>query len=142
MYSKIFAFTSSCNVCFCNKTRRRNLKDILGHLGSPSRPFEIMSLNTVGGFGDRRSAKRYLHILVDHFTCYVSILTSANQTNSEFIRLVRLALRVNSIETLLTDQYGGLAANEFANFMESENIQHLFTTVDHPESNSLNERVN
>lgn len=32
--------------------------------------------------------------------------------------------------------------NEFANFMGSENIHHVFTTVDYPESNDVNERVN
>ncbi len=142
MYRKICEFTSSCKVCLCNKTRRRNSIGLLGHLGPASRPFEIMSLDTVGGFGGRRSTKRYLHILVDHFTRYVFILTSANQTSSEFIRLLRLALRAHPIETLLTDQYGGLASNEFENFIKSQNIQHLFTAVDHPESNGLNERVN
>lgn len=55
---------------------------------------------------------------------------------------LRIAQKFHQIETLLTDQYGGLTSKEFENFMEDENIQHLFTAVDHPESNGLNERLN
>lgn len=142
MYRHICEFTASCKVCLCNKSHRRNNFGLLGHLGPASRPFEIMSLDTVGGFGGRRSTKRYLHILVDHFTRYAFVLPSANQNSTEFIRLLRTALRVHSIETLLTDQYGGLVSKEFDKFMKDENIQHLFTAVDHPQSNGLNERLN
>ncbi len=139
MYRHITKFTSSCEVCIQNKSRRYNNLGLLGQLGPASRPYEIMSLDTVGGFGGRRSTKRYLHILVDHFTRFAYILTSANQTTSEFIRLMCSVIRDHPIETLLTDQYGGLASKEFKEFLHKENIKHLFTAVDHPQSNGLNE---
>ena len=142
MYRHICAFTASYKICLCNKTRCRNTSGLLGHLGPATRAFEIMSLDTVGGFGGRRSTKRYLHILVDHFTRYAYVLPSTGQTSADLIRLLRIALREHPIETLLTDQYGGLTSKEFTNFVKSENIQHLFTAVDHPESNGLNERLN
>jgi hypothetical protein len=134
--------TTTCEVCLCNKTRRKNNQGLLGHFGPASRPFEIMSLDTVGGFGGRRSTKRYLHILVDHFTRFAYTLASANQNSKEFIRLISKALDDHPIECLLTDQYGGLASMEFLDFLKDKNIDHYYTAVNNPSSNGINERLN
>jgi len=47
--------------------RVRTEKGFMGHLGPAKEPFEILSLDTVGGFGKSRSTKKYRHLLVDHF---------------------------------------------------------------------------
>jgi hypothetical protein len=141
MYKMACKLTTTCDICLCNKTRRRNTAGLLGHFGPASRPFEIMSLDTVGGLGGRRSTKRYLHILVDHFTRYAYILTSANQNTREFIRLISRVLEDHQIECLLTDQYGGLSSEEFLDFLEEQKIDHYYTAVNKPSSNGMNERL-
>lgn len=65
-----------------------------------------MSLDTISGFGGRRTTKRYLHILVDHFTRYAYILVSTHQTTSEFIKLITSVCEERQIDLLLKDQYG------------------------------------
>jgi len=35
-----------------------------------------MSIDTIGDFGGQRSTKKYLHLIVDHFTRYSFISTS------------------------------------------------------------------
>ncbi len=142
IYNTACKITTMCKTCLCNKTRRRNDLGVLGHFGPAERPFQIMSLDTVGGFGGRRSTKRYLHILIDHFTRYAYILPSANQNTSEFIRIISKTLQDHHIEVLLTDQYGGLSSKEFLDYLKSQNIVHYYTAVDNPKSNGLNERVN
>jgi hypothetical protein len=114
----------------------------MGYLGPASQPFEIMSLDTVGGFGGRRSTKRYLHILVDHFTRYAFISATAGQSTSDFIKIIDSVQKENQIGTLLTDQYGAFGSDEFADYLENSNINHLFTGVNVPTSNGLNERLN
>lgn len=37
----------------------------MSKLGPARKPYEIISIDTVGGFGNNRSAKKYMHILVD-----------------------------------------------------------------------------
>lgn len=130
-----------CEVCIRNKSRRTKRSGPMGHLGPAREPHEIMSLDTVGGFGGRRSTKKFLHILVDHFTRYAYILTSRGQTADEFIKLIRSVQNENQIKLLLTDQYGGLKANEFLDYLNSENMDHIYTAVDNPSSNGLNERL-
>ena len=142
IYQHATKISTTCKICLCNKTRRRNEAGLLGQLGPAERPFQIMSLDTVGGFGGRRSTKRYLHILVDHFTRFAYVLPSKNQTSSEFMKIINTALKDHHIETLLTDQYGGLSSKEFTLFLRSKNINHIYTAVDNPQSNGLNERLN
>ena len=142
MTAKIRDHCRHCDVCKRNKTRCPRQFGKLGHFGPATKPFEIMSLDTIGGFGGNRSTKRYLHLLVDHFTRYAYILCTKGQTASEMIKLVRSVQDTHPIGTLLTDQYGGLASDEFEGYCLSAGICHVFVAVDAAFSNGLNERLN
>ena len=142
MRSFLDSICSSCDTCIRNKTRITSNFGFLDHLGPADAPFHIMSLDTIGGFGGRHSSKRYLHLLVDHFTRFSYILTSKNQNSDEFIKLLENVQKDKKIKILLTDQYGGFTSKEFESYLESQNIEHIFTAVDCPFSNGLNERLN
>jgi len=114
----------------------------MSHLGPAERPFEIISIDTIGGFGGSRSTKKYLHLLVDHFTRYAWILTSKTQSANDFIKLVKKVTKDEKIGMVLTDQYPGINSKEFKDFLEEEKIPLIFTAVNSPFSNGLNERLN
>jgi transposase InsO family protein len=114
----------------------------MSHLGPATRPFEIVSIDTIGGFGGSRSTKKYLHLLVDHLTRYAYIITSRNQSASDFIKLIKNVTQSYRIDMVLTDQYPGINSKEFKDFLKEENIKIIFTAVDAPFSNGLNERLN
>jgi len=101
-----------------------------------------MSIDTIGGFGGSRSTKKYLHLLVDHFTKYAFITTSKTQNAADFIKLVKTVLETDEIEMILTDQYPGINSKEFKEFLEKNKVKLIFTAVDTPFSNGLNERLN
>ena len=125
-----------------NKKRKGRDNGLLGQLGSASEPFQIMPLDTVGDFVGRWSSKRYLHLLVDHFSRYAYIVTSKNQTTEEFKNLINRVLKEDQIQMLLTDQYAGLSSGEFEEYLKERWIDHIFTAVDQSSSNGLNERLN
>ena len=131
-----------CEICIKNKSRRKPKNGLMSHLGPATRPFEIASIDTIGGFGGSRSTKKYLHLLVDHFTRYAYILTSRNQCASDFIRLIKNVGKNYKIEMILTDQYPGINSKEFKKFLKDEDIRLVFTAVDSPFSNGLKERLN
>ncbi|BES90541.1 Retrotransposon protein [Nesidiocoris tenuis] len=87
--SKVKAYCQSCELCIKNKTRNSSSYGYLSQLGPARAPFEIVSLDTIGGFAGNRSSKRYLHLLVDHFTRYAFISTSKNQTADDFVKLIK-----------------------------------------------------
>lgn len=80
----------TCTTCIKNKSKGQDKYGLMSYLGPAERPFKIILTNTVGGFGRSRSTKRYLHLLVDHFTRYTWILTPKTQSANDFIKLIKL----------------------------------------------------
>lgn len=131
-----------CITCIKNKSRGQKKFGLMSHLGPATKPFEIVSIDTVGGFGGSRSKKNYLHILIDHFTRYAYILTSKTQNAKDFIKLIKSVKEVDEISIVLADQYPGINSKELKQFLNEKNIQLVFTAVNSPFSNGLNERLN
>lgn len=132
----------NCKICIKNKSRGQGKYGLLSQLGPATEPFEIMSIDTIGGFGGQRSTKKYLHLLVDHFTRYAFISTSKNQSATDFIKLVNEVLETEKIGTILADQYPGINSREFKEFLTENDIRLIFTATNAPFSNGLNERLN
>lgn len=132
----------SCEVCIKNKSRGKYKFGLMSHLGPATYPFEIVSIDTIGGFGGSRSTKTYLHLLVDHFTRYAYIMTSKTQSSNDFIKLVSKVSQENKIGIIMSDQYPGINSKDFKVFLDRENIPIIFTAVNAPFSNGLNERLN
>ena len=132
----------NCETCIKNKARGQTKYGLMSQLGPAKEPFEIMSVDTIGGFGGSRLTKKYLHLLVDHFTRYAYILTSKTQTAIDFIKLIKRVTENNKIGMILADQYPGINSKEFKTFLEEEDIPIVFTATNSPFSNGLNERLN
>jgi len=47
-----------CKVCIKNKSRRKPKYGLMSHLGPATYPYEIISIDTIGGFGGSRSTKK------------------------------------------------------------------------------------
>ena len=136
-------FCKSCSTCIKNKSRISSKFGPLSHLGPAKRPFEYMSLDTIGGFSGNNSSHKYIHLLVDHFSRYAYAITSKSQMAPDFIKLLNLALKKDiKIDNLLADQYTGINSVAFKKYLREKNIRLLFTAVDCPFSNGLNERLN
>lgn len=91
---------------------------LMSHLGPAKKPFEIVSIDTIGGFGGSRSTKKYLHLLADHFPRHAYILTSKPQSANDFIKLVKDNVpETNKIGLILTDQYPGINSKEFKKYL-------------------------
>ncbi|XP_047998243.1 uncharacterized protein LOC125235715 [Leguminivora glycinivorella] len=142
MTKNIMNICKNCEVCIKNKSRGQIKYGLMSHLGPATKPFEIVSIDTIGGFGGSRSTKKYLHLLVDHFTRYAYIVTSKTQNAKDFIKLMNNVIKDYKIDMVLSDQYPGINSKEFKDFLNERSIQLIFTAVNAPFSNGLNERLN
>lgn len=131
-----------CEICIKNKSRGQYKYGLMSQLGPATKPFEIVSIDTIGGLGGSRSTKKYLHLLIDHFSRYAFIATSKTQSATDFIKLVSNITETDDIGMVLADQYPGINSNEFKLFLEEKSIPIVFTAVNAPFSNGLNERLN
>lgn len=141
MYKHIKLICRLCDVCIKNKTRFGCFKAPLSQLGPAKEPFEIVSLDTIGGLRGK-STKRYLHLIVDHFTRCAFISTSKTQIAKDFIKLIKKVEKHGKIKTILTDQYSGINSTQFKNYLLNQGINLIFTASDCAFSNGLNERTN
>lgn len=131
----------NCIICAKMKSRTIRKAGFLDKFGPPKRPFEIMSLDSVGGFAGNKSVKKYLHILIDHFTRYCWIIASKTQSAADFVNLLRPIVEKYKVDTLLADQYTANDSERFVSFMAAHGVQVVFTAIDHASSNGMVERV-
>ena len=97
MDQSIKDYCNTCETCIKNKSMGPREIGLLSKLGSAKYPFEIMSIDTIGGFGGHRSTKKYMHLLVDHFSRYAWISTSTTQSADDFIKLINPIINKNEI---------------------------------------------
>ncbi|XP_050515226.1 retrovirus-related Pol polyprotein from transposon gypsy isoform X2 [Diabrotica virgifera virgifera] len=139
MDAVIAEFCNQCDICKKNKSRRSRDIGRLSQLGPAKEPYEIMSLDTIAG---NHSPKRYLHLLVDHFSRFAYTCPSKGQQAKDLIRFLRPIFEKNKVNVLLADRYAAINSNEFKSFIRNCGITLIFTAVDCPFSNGLNERLN
>lgn len=135
-------YYKGCETCIKNKTRSSRPIGRLSWLGPAESPFAITSLDTVGGFVGNGSKKKYMHLLVDHYTRKAFISTSANQTSKEIFKLIDRVTQNANIGTLMIDQYSALSSKELKTYIKWKGIQLIYTAVDNASSNGLSERLN
>ena len=84
----------------------------MGFFSPAFSPYEIMSLDTIGGFSIEHSTPQRLYLLVNNFFRFAFTSTSIGQSAQDLIKLVESVLSHHPITTLLTDQYGALSSDE------------------------------
>ena len=138
----IVEFCKGCSICRQNKSRRGRLIGEMSRIGPATAPYEVMSIDTAGGFAGNRSPKKFMHILVDHFSRYAWISTAKTQSSKDFISLINKVAKDNHIKLILADQYTGLTSNALKNYLDRIGTKLVYSSIDCPTSNGLNERLN
>jgi hypothetical protein len=98
-------FCKQCEICIKNKTRTRRPIGFMSKLGTARKPFEIMSFDTVGGFANNNSPKKYMHILIDHFSRAVFMSTSKTQHSEDITKLIDSTEETYSIKIFTSTDY-------------------------------------
>ena len=131
-----------CLVCQRNKLSRIKPLGELKQFGPATKPFQVISIDTVGGFSGYNSTKQYIHVAIDNFTRYVWTLASRTQSSKDFVNLINYIKQTNKPEMILADRYTGIKSSEFQNYLKRNEIKITFITVNSPQSNGMCERVN
>ena len=135
-------FGKQCEICIKNKNRTRRPNGFMSKLGPAKKPFEIMSFGMVGGFSNNNSPKKFMHILIGHFSKAVFMSTSKTQRSDDITKLIDSTGETDSIRIILADRYPVLTSKEIQEYARKKDIKLIFTSTDCPSSNGLNERVN
>ena len=142
LHEQVAKIVSSCITCQKNKITNKKKLGELSQLGPAKNPFEIVSLDTIGGLSGYNSKKKYLHLAIDHFTRYAWGVCSKGQSAIDFINLIKTIQKFETPKLILADRYTGIRSKEFIHFLEKEKINYIFTTTDCAQSNGMIERLN
>lgn len=144
LHKKVQSVCQNCETCIKNKSRFDKQLGFLGKLGPPKDNFDLISIDTVGGFSNANSPKEYLHIAIDHFSRYVWFTTSKTRNADDYINLVSIVLKSKpnvQIKNLLADKYPGFNDKSFRNFLKRNQINFMQIPSNVPSANGLAERV-
>ncbi|KAF7493087.1 Pro-Pol polyprotein [Sarcoptes scabiei] len=130
-----------CEVCIRTKHNRRKY-GLLGIVGPATRPFEIIHIDTIGGFGNLNSNKRFLHLAVDAFSRFAWALPSKTRNCKDMINLINKVLCQQTPKLIVADQYPSVKSAEFKRFLRKKNIAITFIPINHPSTNGMVERLN
>lgn len=132
---------ASCETCLATKKSGQRL-GYMGWIGPAKAPFEIIHIDTVGGFTNYGSTKKYLHLAIDAYSRFVWSVTSKTQSSKDFINLIKKIQTLTNPKLIVADQYPGIKSSEFKMFLKKNGIKITFTPKDNPSSNGIVERVN
>src|SRR5699024_3816406 len=131
----------SCQVCLANKVQPGPCPGTITQLEARE-PFDVVSIDTVGGFSGFGSAKRYWHIALDHHTRYVWAVASSRQAYTDFTNLMSKVLEDGTPKLILTDQYPALTSSTFRSYLEGKGIELAHIPPNSAHSNGRVEPVN
>ena len=138
---KLENFTKRCETCIKNKAAMKQSIGFLSRMGPAIRPFQIVSIDTKGGFSGYKSAKKYLHMAIDHMTRFVWTTTAKGQGENDLINLVNEILKSGKPEVILCDRYGAMRGNKFKEYLKGLGIKLVYICADSAPSNGTIERV-
>lgn len=135
-------YVKHCEICQLNKKSNQKKFGLMQMVPPTDKPFEIISVDTVGGFNYYNSTKKYLHIIIDHATRYVWAFPSKSVTSETYANILKQLFNIQIPEKILTDRNAAFTSSKFKKFLRNSNIKHLLTSAHHPQTNGKVERVN
>jgi len=109
----VATYCKNCETCIKNKTPRVKEPGQLSILGPAQQPFDLISIDTIGGFSGYNSKKQYLHLALDHFTRFTWALCSRAQRSINFLYLIKIICKTQIPKRILADRYTGIKSKEF-----------------------------
>ncbi|UYV82532.1 hypothetical protein LAZ67_21002703, partial [Cordylochernes scorpioides] len=133
---------NSCTTCQLTKHPKEPTYGELGQTPSATKPFDLLSINTVSGFAKYGNSKTHLHVIVDHMTRYAWTFPSKSTSTLTYIQAIKKVLVYGSPKRLLSDRAPAFTSEKFRRFLIAHGIQPLNTTSNNPQANGLCERLN
>lgn len=138
----IVNFNKHCEICQINKKSKQKRFGQLESLPFVSEPFELISIDTVGGLHYPNSTKKYLHIVIDHATRFIWTFPSKSVTTDTYINCLKQIFQIKIPKKLLSDRNAAFTSSKFKHFLRNSNVTQLVTSPHRPQCNGKTERVN
>lgn len=141
MYTDAKNFCNNCSKCLENKPKPKNtIAKMIPK--SNLAPGEFLAIDIVGKLPRSPDNKHYILTIIDHYSRYLEAIPVHNTASSTIIKcLNEYFSRFGIPKILLSDNGTNFCSNEFETFLKNLKIEHRKSSIYHPRSNGLVERV-
>ncbi|KAJ0602741.1 putative nucleotidyltransferase, Ribonuclease H [Helianthus annuus] len=107
-------------------------------------PFQKWAIDVVGPFPNAPGAVKFIIVAVDYFTKWVEAKPLASTTAMITRKFIweHIICRFGLPMCIVTDNGTNFAADEFQKWLEELHIEHIFSSVAHPQGNGQVESIN
>jgi hypothetical protein len=135
-------FVKCCTTCQLNKKSTQKRFGLMEAVPIANEPFDLISIDTIGGFNYYNSTKKYLHLVIDHATRYIWTFPSKSVTSETYANCLKQVFNIQTPKQILSDRNAAFTSNRFRKFLQHNNIKQLLTSAHRPQCNGKNERCN
>ncbi|OTF70466.1 hypothetical protein BLA29_000942, partial [Euroglyphus maynei] len=135
-------YVKHCEICQKNKRTKLKKFAVLEQLPPAEQPFDLVSIDTILGFGKYGSRKNMIHLVVDNCTRYAWAFPHTSTSKEAYVGVVQQMLKVGPIKQILTDKGTAFRSAHYRHFLEKHGIKRLTTSTANPQCNGCNERTN
>lgn len=141
MSRDISKFVRDCHICKLSKPNR-NTKEQLQLTKTPTKPFEIVQIDTIGPLHKSNNGNQYAITIIDEMSKWLVIIPTPNHTAKEvakaiFEKFILIYGPMTQIKTDMGTEYRNSIVSELCKLLK---IDHKIATADHHETVGAVER--
>ncbi|KZS19675.1 Uncharacterized protein APZ42_013835 [Daphnia magna] len=137
-------FVQSCLFCQKHKYAIGHVIGKLLPIEPPSSPFHIIGVDHLGPFKSTSAGYRHIIVAIDYLTKWIEV-QPVPDTSSKFATVFleqNILFQHGTPQCLISNQGTAFTSKLFSDWTSRWNIDHVFSTAEHPETNGPVERVN
>ena len=140
IYQNVFDFCKACHFCQLAKSVLHKPFGHLHPLETESFPHKIVSIDTIViGSAASNTQKKYVLVIIDHFSRYVWALSSKNDNAASVVNALTIVFpeKTKKPDKLISDNGKPYISSELKKFCHNRKISHAFITSYHPQTNGM-----
>lgn len=143
MDAEVEEFVKSCVVCSsCDKSAKLHTPPLCP-IELPSAPWVKLGMDIVGPFHGLDSSSKFALVLMDYYSKWPEIKFVHEVTSRSVIEFLReIFMKEGFPETIVTDNGTQFTALEVEEFLQNSGVKHCKSSLYHPQTNGLVERMN
>ncbi|CAI6371848.1 unnamed protein product [Macrosiphum euphorbiae] len=132
----------SCFECLLTRVPRGKRPGLLHPIPIGTRPFGTVHVDHVGPFITAPGGLRYILVIVDNLTKYVTLYAVSNTGSEPLIKCMQLFVKQYGLPgRLITDRGTCYTSGAFEDFCAAQGIKLVWTSSRHPQANGQVERT-
>ncbi len=143
MDAQVQSVIATCVPCQLNDKTTRTAPAPMTSVPLPDGPWQKLALDIVGPFETGPADCKFAVTMVDYYSKWPEVCFAPQCTTATVIRFMSTVFsqKGNPI-TVVTDNGPQFISSELSSFLKERDIQHIRTTIYHPEGNGAVERLN